>query len=200
MLSDETRPNRISEIKTSNQLMTIGAILTKYPRFKDFEGELVSFVIYMLSLFLYSKMEILLIYLLMEYVQISREFLAEYPQNDVFIGKFPTIYAPKILAYCKQFKPSLLPHVSNQKDGLYIFYYSSLYSNLYFNVFNYFKTFYRCTESSSCTSSIITKPKLHQTKKKICKLTFGRNCSGCINLALHYYIYDLLIGQRNIYV
>jgi len=46
-LTDETRANRIHEIKNSDKLMTIAAILKKYPRFKDFNGELVSISVHL---------------------------------------------------------------------------------------------------------------------------------------------------------
>lgn len=41
-LTDETRANRLNEIKNPDKPMTIAAILKKYLRFKDFNGELVS--------------------------------------------------------------------------------------------------------------------------------------------------------------
>lgn len=41
-LIDETKANRLNEIKNSDKPMTVAAILKKYPRFKDFNGELVS--------------------------------------------------------------------------------------------------------------------------------------------------------------
>lgn len=49
-LTDETGANRVNEIKNSENPMTITAILNKYPRFKDFSGELVN--ISMLLVFL----------------------------------------------------------------------------------------------------------------------------------------------------
>ncbi|CAL1672291.1 unnamed protein product [Lasius platythorax] len=42
-LIDETRANRLNEIKNSDKPMTVAAILKKYPRFKDFNGELLKF-------------------------------------------------------------------------------------------------------------------------------------------------------------
>lgn len=41
-LIDETRTNRQNEIKNLHKSMTVTAILKKYPRLKDFNGELVS--------------------------------------------------------------------------------------------------------------------------------------------------------------
>lgn len=40
MLMDETRPNRQQKIKNDN--WTLAAILKEYPRFKDYNGQLVN--------------------------------------------------------------------------------------------------------------------------------------------------------------
>lgn len=40
-LSDETRCNRQRQVKESDQELTLSDILKMYPRFKDYNGELV---------------------------------------------------------------------------------------------------------------------------------------------------------------
>ena len=50
-LTDETRANRIHEINNSDKPMTIAAILKKYPRFKDFNRELVNILVYLVYLY-----------------------------------------------------------------------------------------------------------------------------------------------------
>lgn len=47
-LMDKTTANRFDEIKNSDKPMTVAAILKKFPRFKDFNGELVSISLYLL--------------------------------------------------------------------------------------------------------------------------------------------------------
>jgi hypothetical protein len=40
-LTEETRANRQRQIRTAVESMTLATIFDTYPRFKDFEGELV---------------------------------------------------------------------------------------------------------------------------------------------------------------
>ncbi|RLU16230.1 hypothetical protein DMN91_011990 [Ooceraea biroi] len=87
-LTDETRANRLNEIKNSDKPMTVVAILKKYPRFKDFNGEL-----------------------------ISRKFSAVFPENDIFLGTFSAFYAPRILQYCKSIKHHLLELVRDLESN-----------------------------------------------------------------------------------
>ncbi|KAM0724666.1 hypothetical protein ACS0PU_009050 [Formica fusca] len=79
----ETRPNRYTEIKSSESI-TVSDVLKKYPRLKNYEGEM-----------------------------IDNEFKDIFEEHDVLLARFPTHFAPRIIAHCKMVAPHLLEELTD---------------------------------------------------------------------------------------
>ncbi|CAL1688663.1 unnamed protein product [Lasius platythorax] len=79
----ETRPNRHTEIKSSESI-TVSDVLKKYPRLKNYEGEM-----------------------------IDNEFRDIFEGHDVLLARFPTHFAPRIIAHCKNVAPHLLEELTD---------------------------------------------------------------------------------------
>ncbi|XP_077266382.1 uncharacterized protein LOC143899736 isoform X3 [Temnothorax americanus] len=79
----ETRPNRYTEIKSSESI-TVSDVLKKYPRLKNYEGEM-----------------------------IDNEFRDIFEGHDVLLARFPTHFAPRIIAHCKNVAPHLLEKLTD---------------------------------------------------------------------------------------
>ncbi|GAB1865691.1 hypothetical protein CAJAP_06770 [Camponotus japonicus] len=79
----ETRPNRHTEIKSSESI-TVSDVLKKYPRLKNYEGQM-----------------------------IDNEFRDIFEKHDVLLARFPTHFAPRIIAHCKNVAPHLLEELTD---------------------------------------------------------------------------------------
>ncbi|XP_025996534.1 uncharacterized protein LOC113005316 [Solenopsis invicta] len=79
----ETRPNRHTEIKSSESI-TVSDVLKKYPRLKNYDGEM-----------------------------IDNEFRDVFEGHDILLARFSTYFAPRIIAYCKNVASYLLEKLTD---------------------------------------------------------------------------------------
>lgn len=88
---DDTRVNRQLEIRCSKK--TITDILLKYPRLKDYKGEMVSKNFNAISLSVKIETDRVSNFkFLFGCFQIDKEYCAVYPHHDKFLSKFTTQY------------------------------------------------------------------------------------------------------------
>lgn len=120
-LTNETRPNRHQDIMNSK--MTLTAILKKYPRFMDFQGQLVrknSLTQSVNTECCFEKNILYALYIIIlqnvYFLKILEEFQAQYAE-DGLVEQFSVFYAPRLLQYCKTVKPHLFHSVKDLKDG-----------------------------------------------------------------------------------
>ncbi|KMQ82241.1 hypothetical protein RF55_23683, partial [Lasius niger] len=78
----EIRPNRHTEIKSSESV-TVSDVLKKYPCLKNYEGQM-----------------------------IDNEFRDIFEGYDILLARFPTHFAPRIIAHCKNVAPHLLEELT----------------------------------------------------------------------------------------
>lgn len=115
---DDTRANRQQEIRCSKK--TITDILLKYPRLKDYKGEMVSKNFNAISLSVKIETDRVSNFkFLFGCFQIDKEYRAVYPHHDKFLSKFTTQYVYRILKYLESHRPDLLDTAADL-EGYYL--------------------------------------------------------------------------------
>lgn len=116
----ETRPNRHTEIKSSESI-TVSDVLKKYPRLKNYEGEMVWHkffpivfkALHYFLLFFIFYFRIMKNFWKLWWLQIDNEFRDIFEKHDVLLARFPTHFAPRIIAHCKNVAPHLLEELTD---------------------------------------------------------------------------------------